>query len=280
MYLFKPIVMTAGFLSFLFGVWLVKAPKKAIEFQIAFYRHINWRMEPLDWKTGDPQYSRDGLDGGRLRSGDDGVDPPVTEDIIHKIIRSSRRTLALEITPDAALVVRAPYKASLRMIQDAVQEKLPWILKKQRLMRRRAEMNAQKEALAEEGLLYLGEAGDIPAASGGKEALVSWYKEQAAEVLAERVSHFTKGTRLAPGTIRISGAKKRWGSCGPRGSLNFSWRLVMAPLQVIDYVVAHELAHLEERNHSRKFWEKVSSLMPEYREAKRWLKDNQHLLEI
>ena len=80
------------------------------------------------------------------------------------------------------------------------------------------------------------------------------------------------------GQVRITDAVKRWGSCGK--GLNFSWRLIMAPLSVLDYVVIHELVHTIERNHSRNFWNKVTTMCPTYRSSMQWLKKNEHLLHI
>ena len=80
--------------------------------------------------------------------------------------------------------------------------------------------------------------------------------------------------------MKITNALKTWGSCSHQGNLNFTWRLIMAPLNVIDYVVVHELIHLDEKNHSRIFWDKVEILIPEYKGYKEWLKKNGHLLKL
>ena len=89
-----------------------------------------------------------------------------------------------------------------------------------------------------------------------------------------------KQTDLQYAKIRISNARTRWGSCGFNANLSFSWRLVMAPLPVIDYVVAHELAHLMHKNHSQRFWAAVRALFPDYEVHKKWLKLNGHLLVL
>ena len=93
-------------------------------------------------------------------------------------------------------------------------------------------------------------------------------------MVSARVKHYAQREHLIPGRIRITDAKTCLGSCGYRGTLNFCWRLVLAPLWVVDYVVAHELAHLVERNHSRKFWQKVETIFPDYKKAHEWLKTN------
>jgi predicted metal-dependent hydrolase len=107
-----------------------------------------------------------------------------------------------------------------------------------------------------------------------------WYRAQAEEVITERVRLFAVRSGLAFQGLRISGAKSRWGSCSSKGTLNFSWRLIMAPLWVVDYVVVHELSHLVEHNHSKRFWAHVARYFPDYTNARRWLRENQQLLEI
>lgn len=113
-----------------------------------------------------------------------------------------------------------------------------------------------------------------------RELLLGWYKEQARRKIPDRVNWYGRRIGLETGPIKITDARKRWGSCGKRNSLNFSWRLIIAPLHVLDYVVIHELAHTVERNHSRRFWSKVATMCPSYRSGMRWLKDNEHLLQI
>ncbi|MDO9303429.1 MAG: M48 family metallopeptidase, partial [Anaerolineales bacterium] len=101
-----------------------------------------------------------------------------------------------------------------------------------------------------------------------------WYKERALEIISERVKQYSQQYNFAPKQVKISSAKTRWGSCSPNGALNFTWRLVMAPLAVIDYVVAHELVHLRVKDHSSKFWKTVESIYPDYKKQRKWLREN------
>ncbi|MCX6807530.1 MAG: M48 family metallopeptidase, partial [Patescibacteria group bacterium] len=80
--------------------------------------------------------------------------------------------------------------------------------------------------------------------------------------------------------IRVTSAKKRWGSCSHKGNISFSWRLIMATPSIIDYVIVHELAHLREYNHSKKFWQFVAKIIPYYKEQRKWLKDNGYTLIV
>ena len=113
-----------------------------------------------------------------------------------------------------------------------------------------------------------------------KKCLVQWYKQMAFYKISQRAKRYAKETVLFYNTLRITAAQKRWGSCGRKGTLNFSWRLIMSPMKVLDYVVVHELAHLEEPNHSPKFWNKVKVLLPDYQERQEWLKENGNRLRV
>ncbi len=225
----------------------------------------------------------------------------MTDGLNKRIIRSRRRTLALEVTADAALIVRAPNRVSLEAIDTVVREKLPWILEKQRLARQRYQPPVKKEFVNGEEFLYLGEPYKLvvvndalpPLVLNGKELLFSdqyrsrardeflaWYKEQALQVIGQRVKLYADPAGLKYRRISITRARTCWGSCGVKGTLNFTWRLIMAPLNVVDYVVAHELAHLEERNHSSRFWQKVGVIFPDYPPARKWLRVNHRRLEL
>ena len=219
---------------------------------------------------------------------------------IDKLIRSKRRTIALEIARDASLIVRAPFRTSLNFIEKVVFKKRFWIKEKQEFVRDRRQTIVSKEFVSGEGFLYLGDmyklelvdVSDMPIAFNNgfqilrnyldvaKEILTAWYKEQAYQKVSERVHWYSSLSGLKYNKIKISDAQRRWGSCSAKGNLNFSWRLIMAPLRVIDYVVVHELAHLEEKNHSKRFWNKIKIMLSDYEQHKEWLKENRHLLDI
>ncbi|MBI5042923.1 MAG: M48 family metallopeptidase [Nitrospirae bacterium] len=224
----------------------------------------------------------------------------MTEIKINKLIRSKRRTIALEIAQDASLIVRAPYRTPLDFIEKIVFKKRFWIKEKQEFVRDRYTKIAPKEFISGECFLYLGDMYKLEIVdplhtpivfnkgfhisrknlNTAKEILIAWYKEQAYQKISERAIWHSSLSGLKYNKIRISNAQRRWGSCSAKGNLNFSWRLIMAPLNVINYVVVHELAHLEENNHSKRFWNKVKIMMPDYKQYKNWLKENRHLLNI
>lgn len=224
----------------------------------------------------------------------------MTEIQISKIIRSQRRTIALQVCPDAAVIIRAPFRVSDAYINRFVESKRRWIARKQELVRQRRCSAREKEFVTGEEFMYLGQTYKLyvqPEQSmpllfdsafylaqecrsrAGKE-FIKWYRQQARARITERVNLCSSQAGLRYQQIRISGARKRWGSCSRANNLNFSWRLVMAPPAVIDYVVAHEVAHLEHKNHSRNFWNKVMVLDPDYQQHRKWLRLNGHLLEL
>ncbi len=111
-----------------------------------------------------------------------------------------------------------------------------------------------------------------------REALIRWFREEARVVLFGKVQAWAKAMRVKPNRVFIRDQRTRWGSCSSSGSLNLSFRLVMAPERMADYVVVHELAHLKFRNHSRDFWGFVESFIPDYKERQKWFRENGRML--
>lgn len=217
---------------------------------------------------------------------------------ISKIIRSRRRTITLEICRDATLEIRAPHHTSDEEIRQLVSAKSDWINKK--IVQQSKRFLPRKEFVPGESFLYLGNYYKLEAVdnvrvtvsfdsaflldrnflSNARNELIRWYKEQAALKIQERVELYSAISGLKYGRINITDARGRWGSCSGNDTLNFCWRLIMAPLKVIDYVVAHEIAHLNIRNHSQRFWNKVAVLFPGYKDCRKWLKQNGRLLSV
>ncbi len=220
---------------------------------------------------------------------------------IGEIIRTKRRkTISLQITDDATLIIRAPFNVSKETIKDVVDKHKDWIRRKINEILSRNPKFVQKNFVNGENFLYLGKYYRLTLVNGQKEPLVfkngfflseaylpiakevfiNWYRKRAYEKISERVEWYAKKRGFRYNKINITKAEKRWGSCSSTGNLNFSWRLIMAPLPVIDYVVVHELVHLEEKNHLKSFWDKVKILMPDYEKHRTWLKKNGYLLKI
>jgi predicted metal-dependent hydrolase len=110
--------------------------------------------------------------------------------------------------------------------------------------------------------------------------LKRWYMQEAHKEIHARCMWFSLKTGYVPVSVRITDARQRWGSCTHKGRLNFSWRLIQAPLEIIDYVIVHELVHIRQPDHSRKFWAEVKEIMPDYGRRRKWLKENERLLWI
>ncbi len=219
---------------------------------------------------------------------------------IDKIIRSKRKTIALQITDNATLIVKAPFEVSEETIRRVVIKHSKWIEEKKKEILSKDPKFTKKEFVSGEGFLYLGKSyklhivnqQDIPLKFDNgffllrdyqplaKDLFIKWYKERAYEKISERVKLYAQKRGFIYNKVSITKAEKRWGSCSSSGNLNFSWRLIMAPLPVIDYVVVHELVHLIEKSHGKAFWDKVKVLMPDYEKHREWLKNNGHLLRL
>jgi predicted metal-dependent hydrolase len=220
---------------------------------------------------------------------------------IDKIVRSARKSIGIEIGKDASLIVRAPKNTPIETIEKVVSEKERWIREKQQLMRERIESIPDRKFESGETLLLLGKEYPLLVSedamphvsfSGYKFVLRKryqgqarrlffvWYRKKAAEIIPPRVEHYARLHSISYDKVNVSWAAGRWGSASSKGTLNFSWRLAMAPIMVIDYVVVHELAHILEPNHSRRFWDRVAEMYPNYQRARRWIADNGHLLTL
>ena len=115
---------------------------------------------------------------------------------------------------------------------------------------------------------------------GARESFTLWYKNQAYIKIKESLDFYSHLSGLKYNNFKLSNARKRWGSCSGKDDLYFSWLLIMAPPEVVDYVVVHELVHQKEKNHSKDFWKKVEGIMPDYKKHRKWLKENGHLLTL
>jgi Predicted metal-dependent hydrolase len=179
--------------------------------------------------------------------------------IKYELIRTNRKTLAIYVRQDGKVEVRAPFRTSKAYIDDFVAKKQEWIEATQNklLVRQDTKKTVQ-----------LTESQEIQ------------YKKQAKAYLQQKCRHFSAAMGLRHGEVRINSAKTRWGSCNRRGDINFTYRLLFAPEELIDYVVVHELAHLKEMNHSSKFWSVVEQTMPDYRTRRNKLREFERQIEL
>lgn len=172
------------------------------------------------------------------------------------LIRSRRKSLAIEITPELQVVVRAPARMPVREINAFVQEKDDWI---RAHLQRMAEKKRLREQCREQAL--------------SKEELQE-LAAQAMKLIPQKVHYYAQIIGVTYGRITIRNQRTRWGSCSGKGNLNFNCLLLLMPEEVLDYVVVHELCHRKEMNHSACFWEEVEKILPDYRQRRKWLKDN------
>jgi predicted metal-dependent hydrolase len=212
--------------------------------------------------------------------------------VISQIIRSNRKSFSIELTPDGRLIVRAPKYASNAQIEAVIAKKAAWI-EKARL--RQAEnhahlqpktftpgetfwylgklyplrlTNRQRPPLDLDGAFYLSRQHQ----SQAKDVFIAWYRHETRQITQQMIDTYSQRYGFKVNQVRITSARTRWGSCSGKGNLNFTYRLCMAPLAVVEYVVAHELAHLKVPNHSRAFWGEVARINPSYQTSRAWLK--------
>ena len=171
------------------------------------------------------------------------------------VIRSDRKTIAIQVNSDLTVTVRAPMRASQKEIERILHEKENWIRKS---MDRIQEKKAMYEAEEVEPL---------------SNADIRELADRALEYIPGRAAYFSKLVGVNYGRITIRNQKTRWGSCSSNGNLNFNCLLMLTPPEVIDYVVVHELCHRKEMNHSKAFWDEVAKILPDYKKEVQWLKN-------
>lgn len=171
------------------------------------------------------------------------------------VIRSNRKTVAIQVNSDLSVTVRAPRSASEKDIEEILKKKEAWISKHiEKIKKTKERLEAEPtEKLTREKVIALA--------------------EEALKVIPARVEYFARVIGVTYGKITIRNQKTRWGSCSSKGNLNFNCLLMLAPPEVLDYVVAHELCHRKQMNHSKAFWSEVAKVLPDYKEARKWLKE-------
>lgn len=179
----------------------------------------------------------------------------------YTLIRSRRKTLSLHIDEKSCIVVRAPFHIGQKYIEKFINEKENWI-KKQKAQR--GKINKNKERFAK--LM--------------DEVAIQNIKNRAKSQLKERLDFLSDKFDYPYKKMRLSNAKSRWGSCSHDNTISLNWKVMLAPPQVIDYLIVHELMHTKHKNHKILFWDSVAKAHPTYKEDRKWLRDNSHLLSI
>lgn len=184
--------------------------------------------------------------------GESGCDKDIRYQI--QVIRGNRKSIAIEIRPDCSVCVRAPYRMMNGEIRRFLQEKNDWIEKHLEAMKEKQEQLSKVEPLSMKEIRELA--------------------DQALKVIPPKAAYYAKLLNVSYGRITIRNQKTRWGSCSGKGNLNFNCLLMLTPNEIIDYVVVHELCHRIEMNHSQAFWNLVESILPDYKDRRKWLKDH------
>lgn len=167
----------------------------------------------------------------------------------YQMIRSSRKTIAIEITPNGDVIVRCPRRMAPEAVHAFVRSKQNWI-----------QRQLKKRPVCREPLFTAAEMETL--------------RKKAREMVTRRAAFFALSIGVEYGRIAIRAQHTRWGSCSSKGNLNFNCLLALVPAEVLDYVVVHELCHRKHMNHSARFWAEVEAVLPDYRESRKWLKES------
>lgn len=226
--------------------------------------------------------------------------------IPYELITSKRKSIGIKVSNEKGVEVRAPKNISKKMLEDVLKSRAPWIQEKMNDIRAKADLKpayifkpgeyipllgqkyrlhvdkviSKKEECVklDEAIIYAYVRQDD--AEYIKENLIKWYKLIAEEVLIKKTIYYSKKLDVSFEKVKINSPSKRWGSCGSNGNINYNWKIILAPEQIIDYLVVHELAHRKEMNHSGKFYAIVSAVLPDYAIRQKWLKDNGMYLDL
>lgn len=220
-----------------------------------------------------------------------------TKEIEYEIQRGKRKNVSIVVEPKKAVLLKVPEQITEDDIQKVLAKKSYWIVQQQFLMKDIEVQKSDKDYINGECFLYLGRrymlqivedlAAEKPlvklyrgkfvvtynkrSQDDIKSAIIRWYREHAQLVIERRIEYYLRFFEQKRGKIIIKEQEKRWASCNKQGDLMFNWKIVMAPANVIDYVIVHEMCHLICLNHSKEFWEELGRVLPDYMERKNWL---------
>lgn len=229
-----------------------------------------------------------------------------TRYINFNLMYRDRKTMSIEVEPSGEINVISPLGYDTDIILEKVKLKAKWIIQKQYEVAPINNEKIEREAVSGESYMYLGRnysldivfdesikyievklfRGKFVVRTYSKDeevirkALEGWYREKTLEKVKERVKYYEGYFKEKVSDIKVKEQKKRWASCTASNNLLFNWRCVMAKSSVLDYIVVHELCHMEYKDHSKVFWDRVSSLMPDYEVRRQWLKENGIKLDL
>lgn len=238
------------------------------------------------------------------------TDKIIVHGIEYLIKRTERSYLGITVERDGTVTINAPLRADLKAIESFVSSKTIWIRQKLAYKSQTNREKVRRDFVSGQGFLYLGKSYRLRLITNGtgvvdqkgvstplrlhngyfelletekgraREYFIKWYKKQTEEQLRIRIPRYANRIGVEVKDFRVLDLGNRWASCGKKGTLNFSWRTVMAPIQVFDYILVHEMVHMVEKGHKKNFWRIVSRVISDYEENKTWLQEHGAELDI
>lgn len=226
----------------------------------------------------------------------------------YRVIRKNRKNVSISIDEKGDIIVIAPWDINYDSVEKIVKNKMDWIYKSKNIIKDKIEYMKSMGISQGENMLWLGKLLEVKKCESdikechvevlndkiiiyGNSLLIKnqeainksirkFYKEKSKIIFAEKVRFYAKKINVHPNKITVRCQKTRWGSCSSKGNLSFNYKLLMAPLDVIDYIVVHELCHLVYMDHSGGYWRMVGSIIPQYLDKRNWLKNNGYMLRF
>ena len=223
------------------------------------------------------------------------ADVNIYKDIEYQLKKSDRKTTSLYIERDGTVSIIAPAPFNLEKIEQIIESKRRWIYRGLAEWEDLNRTRIHREYVNGESFVYFGRQYRLQLVDKQEAALLfyqgqfkllkdeipnapehfkAFYKAKLQKKLSIRLKQYQSKFKQQASDIRVMELQNRWGSCTAKGVVHFHWKCAMLPLSVLDYLIVHELAHLEDKNHSPAFWRSVEKVMPHYEEAKTWLKFN------
>lgn len=226
--------------------------------------------------------------------------------ITFNLIYRKRKTMSIEVETTGEVTVIVPVGTATEDVIEKVKSRAGWIVSKQYESKFINDTKIEREAVSGESYMYLGRNYSLDIRVDEnidnisvklfqgkfvvntytkdedliKKAMENWYREKTLAKVKERVSYYSSYFNDEVTTVKVKEQKKRWASCTSKNELFFNWRCVMAPVFVLDYIVVHEMCHMEYKNHSKDFWNRVYAVMPDYEVRKLWLRNNGIKMDI
>ncbi len=227
----------------------------------------------------------------------------VYKKIKYTLIRSKRKTACIQIDADGQVLLRVPTGTRISQIESLIEQRKQWIFKHLSAWRAQHAKKNERRYLSGEPFPYLGKSyrlkivkqqsaplllkagtfclrSDYRAIPSASDAFKTFYREKGLKQIQERVKYYQDIMSVKAGRIRMVETKTRWASCSAEGNLNFHWKCLMLPKRVLDYIVVHELAHMIQMNHSKKFWREVEKIISDYKDRREWLRLNGTEIEL